>query len=233
MIVTFWSAWPGQGVTTLAGGVAAVLSKAYSTVLLDLHAEWPQQWALFHVDGEQHLEKLNLYSGILTMDYVEPILARRGTLDLVPGFFHPEEAKTEVTSRTLAELIRLLDDRYDMVVIDGGNRIRDAGAWNAARMAHQLILTLFPQYGPAREWVRFAQMGYVGLPSPQLVLNRIPKKLDVPVREVASFVDAPLLATIPEVTAELWNAINRGGFYEWARKQTAFRQLAEAIVNLK
>jgi len=111
------SSEPAEGKTTIAGTLAAVLSRAgRRTLLIDADTRRPSVHELFRIERQPGL--VDVLTGQATIDKAIVDSGDRGGPDVLPAGSESPNAINLLGSEKMRELLILLRGRYDAIVID-------------------------------------------------------------------------------------------------------------------
>jgi len=118
--ITVMSARP-DGATTIAAGIAAVLSRTGRTLLIDLNLDRPELAALLDVDEAPNLFHLAYRSklGPASTDELEDHLQWRDGIGVLPGIARSDDA-VEVSEPFIDGLVATAVRSFEHIVIDTG-----------------------------------------------------------------------------------------------------------------
>lgn len=110
-----------DGATTIAAGIAAVLSQTGRTLLIDLNLDRPELAALLDIDDAPNLFHLAYRSklGPASTPELEDHLQWRDGIGVLPGIARPDDA-VEVTDAFIDGLLATAARSFEHIVIDAG-----------------------------------------------------------------------------------------------------------------
>jgi hypothetical protein len=163
-----------DGATTVAVGLAAVLSARGKTLLIDLNFDNPEVAPLLDVDPEWGLFDLahNAKLAPVSDSDLEQRLGRRDGLAVLPGISRDEDVE-RVTDHFLVGLFEAATRRFDHVVMDLG-RIRNGPRPPLAKGVLLWVASPTPLGMDAleRRYWRVEEHGHLWLRRTRLVINR-------------------------------------------------------------
>jgi Flp pilus assembly CpaE family ATPase len=124
-ILALTSARP-EGATSLAIGLAALLSGGQKTLLIDLNPTRPEIAPLLNVNDDANVYDFAYRAqlGPVSPSELDALLGWQDGLAVLPGIVHPDQAKV-VNSQTTAFLLAAAAALFDHVVVDLGRARSD------------------------------------------------------------------------------------------------------------
>ena len=139
-IIQVTSPSPGDGKTTLAGNLAvSIADSGKKTILLEGDFRRPRLHHLFNLENELGVTDVLCGTAEL-VDAAKP--SPIDNLTVLPCGMRPHNPSELLMSRTFADLLHMLRDRYDMVVIDTPPVLAVTDPLNVAPLADGIFLVL-------------------------------------------------------------------------------------------
>lgn len=235
-ILVFYSPKGGVGKTTLAVNTAGVIAsgKNRKKVIVADFDIWSNVETMLQMKGRYSLAD---WASNMESDVKEYILSHPSGFDLFPGIRKITDGGI-LTAEFAAKLLGVLKSIYDVVIVDLNSVINDSTPVvfeNATRIFVVGTLEIPTLKGLNDLNDVFGLMG-IGTYKARMVLNRIPEKPDISVKEVAKLIPFPLVAKIKE-DAGIRGAVNKGEIYCIKNPDSEFAaeisKLAAGIVKTK
>jgi len=143
-----------------------------------------------------------------------------------------------VDAKTAEHILAAGRQHFDVVVVDCGLKVLDPQvvAFDQATRILEIAIAEVPTLRALNELRGFLEALGVDQAKIRTVLNRIPRRPDLPIREVAEMLPWPLVAKIPEDPA-ISLAINRGEILVLTRPDSPaaaeMRKLAGATATVR
>jgi MinD-like ATPase involved in chromosome partitioning or flagellar assembly len=164
-----------DGATTIAVGMAAVLSARARTLLIDLNLDSPEIAPLLDLDASRNVFHLayNAQLAQVAGDELEEHVAWRDGLAVLPGLLKPDQAE-RISDHFLTGLMQAAGQRFQHVVIDLG-RVRSGlpAPMTAADLCWVVIPSPLGMDALERSFGRLEEAGYDWLKRTRIVLNRV------------------------------------------------------------
>jgi pilus assembly protein CpaE len=214
-LLAFVSCKGGSGATFLATNLGyALAAECHKKVLLiDLDLQYGDA-SFFLTDKESSMSVADVARQIERLDAT---FLASAAVELLPNFAllaAPEDAERSA-GVTAAQIDRLLDvaaQNYDYVIVDLERSI-DALAMKALDRADAIYLVMegmLPFIRDAKRLLRsFRQLGYHG-ERVKVVVNRLEKDVDVPIKRVEKALGMPVHWTVPNDFANASASVNQG-----------------------
>ncbi len=204
----------GTGTTTVATNVAVALKQVTGkeVVLADFSLQMGDVAVLLNVWSKHTLHDLAIHYQTLDDSFLERVLVRHSSGVRVlqaPG--HPEQAG-DIGSTQLTAIVRLLQARFDYVVVDCWSFL-DEITESLALSADQLLLVTTPEVAALKNTKQaidyFSRRGVSGNQM-ALVLNRFPSVKGITLKDIQDHLGRPIQANLPSDGEAMIFAANKG-----------------------
>lgn len=215
-IIAVAGAKGGTGSSTAALHLALTAVEEGSqkqVVLIDLDLQKPDQSVLLDIPRSRELTDLLPVIEELTPRHLEDVLfTHAGGLRLLLGPRNGEQGEL-VTEFAARQIISMLATRSDLVIIDLGSTIGEAGA-TALEMADDILIVSTPDVLSLRGVHRLTELwdrlGIRAEGSTRVLLNRVSRRNDLSPDAARKIVRQPVLdAVLPDDPTSLEAAVNR------------------------
>lgn len=240
-IFVFYAPKGGVGKTTLAvnlsGLIASQKGKNMKIAVADLDV-WANVQSMLQLKGGRSIADWDLY-----LDNFNPEELRNYVVthplgfDIIPGIKRITEAGI-FTAEFTSKFFEVVQNIYDLIIVDTNSTIND-GTTVAFEKATRIFVigTLeVPTLKGLNDLKEVFDLLGVSMHKIRMVLNRIPEKPDISIKEVAQLIPFPLIAKIKE-NPEVRVAVNRGEIYAVTHPDSEFRyeiaKLAAGIIGLE
>lgn len=204
----------GASTTALHLALTAIDARPHEqVVLIDLDLQKPDQSVLLDVPRSRELTDLLPVIEELTPRHLDDVLySHSGGLRLLLGPRNGEQGEL-VTEFAARQIISMLATRSDLVVIDLGSIIGEAGA-TALEMADDILVVSTPDVLSLRGVHRLTELwdrlGIRAEGNTRVLLNRVSRRNDLSPDAARKIVRQPVLdAVLPDDPASLEAAVNR------------------------
>ena len=164
-----------DGATTIALGMAAVLSAKARTLLIDLNLDSPEIAPLLDLDASRNVFHLAYNAQLAPVggDELEAHLSWRDGLAVLPGLLKPDQTE-RISDHFLTSLMQAASQQFQHVVIDLG-RVRSGFPTPVTAGELCWVVTPSPLGMDAleRHFGRLDEAGYDWLRRTRIVLNRV------------------------------------------------------------
>ncbi len=133
------SSLPGEGKTTTAANLALTISESQRVLLIDADLRNPRVADLLGVDGSVGLSTV-LSGRVPVAEAIQPW--KRGRFDLLASGSVPPNPAELLGSSAMADLIRAMTERYDLVIIDSAPVLPVSDSAVLSRMAGGAIIVV-------------------------------------------------------------------------------------------
>lgn len=166
------------------------------------------------LDGLPSRSDLDILTGLHKATGLRVLLSPRSMVDA-----------DVVDAATAERILQSARQHFDVVVVDCGNKLQDAQvvAMEHATRILEITLPEVPTLRALNDLRDYLDALGVDQAKIRTVLNRLPKRPDLPVREVGEMLPWPLVARIPDDTA-VPAAANRGEVLVVAKPDAPFAQ---------
>jgi Mrp family chromosome partitioning ATPase len=210
-VVSVFSARP-DGATSIAAGLAAVLSRTARVLLIDLCAHGPEVAPLLDVEDSPNVYELSFLARLtpVSASDLEAQVQWRDGVGVLAGNWPQPEQREEITDVFVEGLMTTAASRFDHVIVDLG---RPRATLPPALAGGVLLWVVTPSpLGMAaldRTVASLHEQEAVWLSSAKVVLNRVDERSW---RDVERFIELeyrmPVVAQVP-LADECWRALEK------------------------
>lgn len=229
-VITFWSPRGNMGCTFNAINVAKRLNDTKGkTVLVDLNLKFPRiSDYLLLQDMGHNID--NLYSYVagnsLTNDIISVNVEKKDDLPILKGTTNTHQAEY-VSVESLQPIIDALRDMYSYVIVDCGALINNAGTYVALKEADVVFALLTKDIISTMTFNDIKPLLFANFKDDKFkfIINNDSNKVFMPKEEIEKFLDINIVGSIPNVSVNVMNYINKGQFLEWMTTKEAMHYI--------
>jgi pilus assembly protein CpaE len=238
-LLAFYSPKGGVGKTTLAVNLCGLISskkgQKIKLIIVDFDV-WANVQIMLQIKGNRNISDWVSYlDNFALAELSKYVVTHPLGFDIIPGIARITDAGI-FTSEFTSRLFDVLGNVYDVIVVDMNSVMNDSTAAVFEKASRIFVIgTLeIPTLKGLNDLNGVMELLDIGNHKIRMVLNRIPEKPDISIKEVAQLIPFPLIAKIKEEPG-VRASVNKGEIYAAIHPDSDFakelEKLGAGIIN--